>query len=342
MMKKIFALFLLSMFLVTGLFAQEGVINDLINKGIKSHDEGNYRAAVGFYKKALLINSRSSHANYEIASSYFALKDYKNTIKHSDYVIDAKSGYEDLAYIIKGSALDFMGKPAEAVKTYKEGLKKYTSNHLLYYNLAITSFNLKAYEDAEGALQHALKLNPSHASSHFLLGLLMITLEKRVQGMMAIYNYLLLEPKDKRTASALKALEEEWERGVTKESEQKLSITVPGKKDTDEFNTAELMLDLLAASKDNETNKGKTAPQLFVENTHSFFTILGEMKKDKRGFWWNFYVDYFSTLAANKHTEAFCYYITQSNEKVYAQWVQDNLPKFEAFSGWYQQYLHKH
>lgn len=341
-MKKVVGLFFFSMIICTALCAQEATVNDLISAGIKSHDKGNYAAAISFYKKALLLDNRSAHANYETAASYFALKDYKNVIKHCDHVIGARSGYEDLAYILKGSALDFLGKPAEAIKIYKAGLKKHTGNHLLYYNLAITSFNVKAYNDAEDALQQSLKLNPAHASSHFLLGLLMITQEKRVPGMLAIYNYLLLEPKDKRTASALKTLEEEWERRVKKESEQNTAITIPGKKDTDEFYTAELMLDLLKASKSNETNKGKTASQLFVENTHSFFTILGEMKKDKKGFWWNFYVDYFTTLAANKHTEAFCYYITQSKEEVYSKWVKDNFPKFETFSDWYQQYLHKY
>ena len=80
---------------------------------------------------------------------------------------------------------------------------------------------------------------------------------------------------------------------------------------------------------------------LFAENTNTFFTILGEAKKDKKGFWWNFYVDYFYKLSINHHTEALCYYISQSKDGAYDEWIKDNLKTMEAFSEWYTKYLHK-
>ncbi|MEO7306894.1 MAG: tetratricopeptide repeat protein [Ferruginibacter sp.] len=340
-MKKFFGLFLPFIFLFTGAFAQ-GSVTDLINEGIKLHDKGEYADAIDVYKKALVFNKRSAHANYEISSSYFALKEYENALKYADIVIAINSDYMDQAYILKGSVQDVLGKPLEAIKTYKKALQKYPNNHLLYYNLALTSFNLKQYKDAENALQRALKIDPSHASSHFLLALSMLTQEKRAKGILALYNFLLLEPKSKRTASALKTLEEELDKGVKKDGEKSVTITSPGKnKDDDEFYTAELMLGLLSSSKYNESNKNKTAPQLFAETTNSFFTILGEMKKNKKGFWWDFYVDYFYKLAVNKHAEAFCYYIIQSKGDVYNEWIKENLPKLELFSEWYTKQPHK-
>lgn len=340
-MKKIIGLLLVPLFFTLGLFAQQTAVNDLIDKGIKLHDKADYKGAIEFYTKALLLDNKSAHANYEKASSYFALKDYKNAIKYSNQVINSSTDYVDQAYILKGSALDQLGKPNEAVLTYKTALKKYKQNHLLYYNLAITSFNLKEYKDTDEALQHALKLNPFHASSHFLLGLSMITQEKRVQGILALYNYLLLEPKSDRTESALKTLEEEMQKGTKKENDNSVIIALPEKNNEDEFYTAELMLDLMDAAKKNENNKGKSESQLFIENSSSLFIILGELKKDKKGFWWDFYVDYFYTLASTKHTEAFCYYITQSKEEVYAEWLKTNLPNLEAFSEWYKKKIHK-
>jgi Flp pilus assembly protein TadD len=327
-------------FLFSGIFAQQAV-TDLITRGIKLHDKGDHTGAIGLYKKALVVDKRSAHANYEIASSYFSIKEYENTIKHCNIVIAANSDYMDQAYMLKGSALDLSGKPQEAVKTYKQALKKYTNNHLLYYNLALTSFNLKEYKDADNALQKALKINPYHAGSHLLVGYSMVIQGNRVKGILALYNFLLLEPKSNRTAAALKMLEEQLKKGVKKENERSVTITIQEKKDDDEFYTAELMLGLLESSKLNETNKGKTATELFAENTNSFFTILGEMKKNNNGFWWDFYVDYFYTLAANKHTQAFCNYITQSKDDGYTQWMQNNLEKMEAFSTWYTKYLHK-
>jgi thioredoxin-like negative regulator of GroEL len=339
-MKKTVGLFLLFMFLLTGAFAQ-GSVSELITEGIKLHDKGEYADAIDLYKKALLLDKRSAHANYEMASSYFAMKDYDNALKYADIVINLNIDYIDQAYLLKGSVQDVTGKPLEAVKTYAKALAKYHNNHLLYYNLALTSFNLKQYKDADNALEHALKIDPSHASSHFLLALSMLTQGKRAKGILALYNFLLVEPNSKRTPAALKTLEEELAKGVKKEGEKPVTMTTPGNKDEDEFYTAELMLGLNAAARYNETNKNKTAQQLFIENTNSFFTILGEMKKNRKGFWWNFYVDYFYTIAQNDHTEALCYYIIQSKDNTYTEWMQTNLPKMEAFSEWYTKYLHK-
>jgi len=331
--KKIIFLFLIFSFLVKPVSAQE-VLSNFITEGIKMYDKGDFEGALEMYKKALISNPASLQAKYEIASTYLQLKNYAGAIKYSDKVIAANKEYIDQAYIVKGSALDYLQKPLEAVNTYKLAIKKFPKNQLLYYNLALTSFNLKDYEVTDEALMKSLKLNPLHASSHFLLGLSMVTQEKRVQGMLALYNFLLLEPKSKKSASVLQTLEEEWSGGTSKQPSGL-------KKETDEFYTANLMINMLESAKKNEANKNKAPMVLFAENTNTFFTILGESKKDKNGFWWNFYVDYFYTLATNNHTEALCYYISQSKDAVYDEWLKDNLKKMEALSEWHTKYLHK-
>jgi tetratricopeptide (TPR) repeat protein len=334
-MKKMIGFLLLALSLCSEAFAQE---NNFITQGIKMHDKGDYEGAIEFYKKALKSDKNSIQACYELASSFLAMKDYTNALKYADKVIARNRDYVDQAYILKGSALDLSGRKPEALNTYKLALKKYTKNYLLYYNLALTSFNLKNYKDAEDPLQKALKLNPLHASSHFLLGMSMITQGKRVQAILALYNFLLLEPKTKRSASALLALEDEWKNAGKQKAGSK---TVAAEKEEAEFGTATLMMDMLEAAKNNEANKIKPAITLFAENTNTIFTILGEAKKDKKGFWWNFYVDYFYTLSNNHHTEALCYYITQSKGDAYDVWLKDNLPKMESLSEWYTKYLHK-
>ena len=339
-MKKYILLLLVFSFFITTVFAQEAQ-NNFILEGIKMHDKGDYEGAIEMYKKALASNPESVQAKFEMATSYLQLKDFTNAIKYSNMVIAANVDYLDQAYILKGSALDYSGKPAEAVKIYKQALKKFTNNQLLYYNLALTSFALKDYKQTDEALLKALKLDQLHASSHFLLGLSMLAQGKRVQGILAMYNFLLLEPKSKRSISALQELESTWKKSSTKEKERPAPKNLPVKKEADEFYTASLMLDILESSKNNEANKNKPAVVLFSENTNTLFTILGDAKKDKKGFWWNFYVDYFYTLAANHHTEALCYYITQSKDGAYDEWIKENIQKMEALSEWYTKYLHK-
>lgn len=330
--KKTTVLFSIFILLFTTLYAQQTASN-FITEGIKLYDKGDYEAALEMYKKALASNPASVHAKYEIGSTYLQMKDYTNAIKYSEKIITANRDYVDQAYILKGSALDNLRKPTQAVAVYKLAIKKFPKSQLLYYNLALTSFGLKDYKTTDDATIKALKLNPLHANSHFLLALSQLTQGKRVPAMLALYNFLLLEPKSERTTSALQALDDEWKKVTVKEK--------PENKGGDEFYTASLMLDILESSKKNEANKNKPAIVLFAENTNTFFTVLGESKKDKKGFWWNFYVDYFYTLAQNHHTEALCYYITQSKDDAYGQYLKDNLKKMEAFSEWYTKYLHK-
>jgi tetratricopeptide (TPR) repeat protein len=334
-MKKIIGFFPVLLLLCQVLIAQE---NNFITEGIKMHDKGDYYGAIEMYKKALQSDKNSTHAHYEIASSYLALKDYTNTLKHANLLIARNLDYVDQAYILKGTALDLSGRKSEAISTYNQAVKKYPKNQLLYYNLALTSFNLQNYKNAEDALINALKLNQLHASSHFLLGMCMIAQGKRVQASLALYNFLLLEPKTKRSSSALQALEDEWKNAGNIKPASK---SADREKANDEFATATLMMDMLEAAKKNEANKNKPAIILFAENTHTLFTILGDEKKEKKGFWWNFYVDYFFTLANNHHTEALCYYIHQSKDDVYDVWLKDNLPKMEALSDWFTKYQHK-
>jgi tetratricopeptide (TPR) repeat protein len=194
-MKKIIGFLIVCMLLCSGLFAQQ---NNFITEGIKMHDKGDYEGAIDFFKKALQSDKNSIQACYELASSYLALKDYPNTLKYADKVIARNLDYVDQAYILKGSALDLSGKPLDAINTYKLALKKYSKNQSLYYNLALTYFSVKQYRDADEALMKSLKLDQLHASSHFLLGLSQARQGKRVKSMLALYNFLLLEPKSKR------------------------------------------------------------------------------------------------------------------------------------------------
>lgn len=322
--------------------AQNAAVENFVNEGIKLHDKKDYEGAVVQFRKALLLDPRSAFANYEIANSYLALKKYEATIAHSNKVIAARRSYVDQAYILKGSALDLAGKPAAAMEVYKEGIKKFGNNHLLYYNFALTAYKLKQYQEAALALQRAVKIDPSHASSHLLLGNIMTLQEHRVKSLLALFNFLLLEPSSSRSAQAYDLLEEQFKKGLKNDGGKPL-VKTPGEiKEDEEFTTAALMLNLLESSRNNEANKTRPAIELFVEYSNTFFSILGELKKDKHGFWWDTYVAYYDDLVKNNHTEAFIYYISQlKNIDLYKSWYETNLPKLEAFSTWHTKYERK-
>lgn len=341
-MKKTIKTILIFTVFICKAYGQSNELQNFVDQGVKLYDNGDYKGAIEQYKNALKIDKKSDLVNYEISLTYTALKEYEKAIEHSENVISNKKDYVDQAYIIKGSALDLLGKSKEAIKTYKVAIKEYPNNHLLYYNLAYTSYNLKEYKDAEGALQIALKIKPSHASSHLLLGYVMSDQGNRVKSLLAVYNFLLLEPKGNRAKSANELLNYELQKGVKKENEKSTTITLTDNKESDEFRAAELMLSFLEASKSIEKNENKTEYELFADNTKSFFSVLGELKKDNRGFWWNYYVDFFYAMTNDNHIETFSYYINQSKEdEKISSWLKNNKDKVDAFSKWFLNYNRK-
>lgn len=340
MLKNFVAILLFTVAVVTASHAQTHEVDALVKEGIRLYDAGDYQAAVEQYQKALAIDSNSASANYEIAYTYFALNNYQQTVVYADKVIKQHTINGEASFIIKGSALDLMGNSAEAINTYKTGQLVYPGSHLLYYNLALTLYNTSGdKKEIEQNLQLALKIKPSHASSHFLLAILMVNQNKRVQALLSLYNFLLLEPKGNRAEKALQILNGQLAKGVSKKDDKTINITMFVDKDKDEFSSAEVMLSLLEASKTIDANKGKTDNELFIENTGTFFSVLGELKKDNKSFWWTFYTDFFHEMKHKNMVEALCYCISQSkNDSTITDWLTKNDNKVKELLDWSSAY----
>ena len=314
----------------------------LIAEGQALYDKGDYKAALAKYREVLKTDKNSPDANYETALTYYAMEDYKKAIEYCDNVIDYDMRYVDQAYSIKGSSLDMMDKPQDAIEVYKKGIKKFPDDYLLYYNLGLTSYNTNDYEAAEDALTKALKSNPEHASSHFLLGYLMYDEHQRIKSMLAFYNFLMLEPTGQRAGKAIDELDKLMNQGVTQTDDKSTTIMISGLDSKDDFKSAELMLSLMVASKTMEENKDKSESELFCQNTKLLFSTLADMREKNKGFWWDFYVDFFDSLNDNENMEAFCHLIRLESDGIEAQnWLDTNKDKSDKLVKWYQGYERK-
>jgi hypothetical protein len=103
-----------------------------------------------------------------------------------------------------------------------------------------------------------------------------------------------------------------------------------------EFGAAEVLLTMLEASNTLDKNKNKTPDELFIENTKSFFTVLGELNEieNKSNIWRNFYVPFFYKLAKSDYMDVFCYYISISSNEKASEWLNNNNEKLENFGEW--------
>lgn len=317
------------------LLGQDSNIEPLVNQGIAYHDKGEYDKAIETYLEALEIEPNSSLVNYEIAYSYLSSGNYKNAEKFSKIVIDLNIGHQLPAYICYGNALDMQGKSSKAIKSYESAIKEY-DNYLLYYNHALACFNNGKTEKAYKSVIKAINNNSSHASSHLILSKIMESEGIRIKAMLPLYFFLLIEPNSERASIEYQTLRNYINHGVNKTSSNSISVNVPMNNDPD-FGAAEMMISLSKASNSLEENQGKSELQLFSENNDSLFKILGELKKDNTGFWWDFYVPFFYDLANGNLTEIYSYYISQSLGDVASNWIDDNSEELERFKVWMEQ-----
>lgn len=312
-------------------------VDSLVQVGIRYHDDGQYNKAIEAYKTALEIEPNSPLVNYEIAMTYMSVNDYDNSIKHSDKVIELNDKYLLQTYILKGTCLDNMGKTEESISLFKKGIRKFGDHHLLYYNLGLNYYNLKEYDKAEDALTKAINTKPDHPSSHLLLGYVMANKNQKVKSILCLHYFLFLEPGSERSKTAYTLMQEQFSGNVEKNKENPKELTIyidPNQSDS-EFESAEMMISLLEVSKSLDENKEKSEDEMFIENTKSFFLILGELNKKKnKGLWWDFYVPIFYEFAQSGHIDTYCYYISQSSIEAAIEWLENNEKKTNEFGDW--------
>ena len=333
-MKKLsFKCSLLLLFVLFAALSAQLSVRDYIDTGIRLHDAGKYQQAVDAYKKALEIDPKSTDVNYEISFSYFKLGEYKKSIKHADIVIKQNKDHLAAAYINKGSSLDNMGKVKSAIKVYEEGIRKTSNQQMLYYNLAITHYKAKNYEDSEKAVIQSIKRNPSHPSGHALLSNLQSLKGNDVKTIMASSYYLLLAPQSPVAPVSLNLIKELVEGKIIKDEN---TFTIQANGSDDEFDAVLLSMSLLKAFSSLDTTRlSMTEKEKFIQQTTTLFEIIGNLdRENKKGIWWELYAPFFGDLAETDFMETFCNYISISVDEEAKKWLKENEEKLKLFGKW--------
>ena len=268
--------------------------------------------------------------------SYFGAKQYKKAIEFSDKVLDQNADYMIQAYLTKGSALDVSGKTKESIIVFEKAIKKTEGHYLLFYNLALNYYKINEFDKAELNVINAIEMNPNHASSHFMLAKMNDSKGNSIQTLLSIHYFLFLEANSNRSLEGYDILQRNFGGNVSKDENKPNTINIMlSPNDDSQFGAAELMISLLEASRTLEENEGKSDDDMFIENTESFFKVLGELKKDEnKEIWWTFYTPFFYDIAKSDHLETYCKYISQVENESSKKWLSDNNEKLSEFDNW--------
>ncbi|MHC1702398.1 MAG: tetratricopeptide repeat protein [Tenuifilaceae bacterium] len=318
-------------------------VDSLIIYGIELRNSGNYIQAIEKFKEALAIDRNSPTLNYEIAYTYLVKKDFRKTIKICNRLIKSESPKSVDAYILKGSALDYSGRRNRSIKFYKNAIKKHPDNYLLHFNLGINYHNKNQFHLAQNEYLKAIESNNLHPSSHFMLGYVMNDQGKRVEGMLSLYFFLLLEPNTDRSAEAYQLLNNLWLQNVeiTNNDTSSIKIYTNPKSDHEEFNSIDLRVSTIKADSYKHSNKGLNKHEQFIRNTAEFFKVLDSFKGfDNKTIWWNLHIPLFKYIDDSNLVEPFCYYISLTCDDEYVNgWHVMNRDQIEVFSNMLNNYL---
>lgn len=336
---------ILSFFLVISItvaYCQTDKIGELVDEGVAYHDNEDYDKAIRKYKEALKLDPESALANFEIALTYLTIKDYQRSFEHSKKVIRAGGEHLEGAYILNGTALDHMGKQKEALDVYQEGLEQFPESYLICYNLGLTAYNYGSYDLCYDVLKTGLQVNPFHNSSHNLMGQLMYT-SCKARSILAFTYYLLLSPDNPNAKTFFDLVANMLEGGKNIKTEASVNIGVPYNDTTDHitFAAAELGIGFIQATIIMEEKEGKNDFDYFANNLNTFLTLLGELRDNQnhKGFWWDYYVNFFYELAKAGYGKTLAFFISQSaHNKIAKQWMAEHEQEVDNMITWISDY----
>jgi tetratricopeptide (TPR) repeat protein len=312
--------------------AQNSEFERLIQKGIEFHDNRDYPNAINAYQQALRLEPNSLLAFYEIAFSYFEMKDYKNALKYSKKVIKANKDHMLHGYMIYGSSLDMLGKVKESIKAFEKAGKEF-DHYLIYYNLAVTCMNAGYTDKAFDAVIKAISNRPQHPGSHLLLSQVAAAKQQKTQSALALYYFLMLEPGSARAKAEYPKLIRYLNDGVERKDEKNITLYLSALTN-DPFGTVETSLSLFKATFMLEGKPKVSDNDRYQQLTARLFASALDFKNENKGIFWDFYVPFFGTLEKEKMTEAFFYHISLSQGDEVVLWIKQNEDAYTKMINW--------
>lgn len=319
----------------------------LVDEGVNYHDKGDYDGAIAKYDKALELDKDNLLALAEKAFSLLSLQKYDEAINYCQKAIATHPGDKGLktVYVTYGNASDGQKKTDKSIEIYDEGIKLFPDYYQLYFNKGISLSSVKKYDEAVLCFQKAVMLNPKHASSHNAIARLSNINNKRIPALLAYCRFLSIEPQSKRAKENLASMQKIMKGNVEETGKKSVTInispdmlgdtTASGKPKENSFTSTDLILSMDAAMDFDKKNKKKTEVEQFIRKFETVCASLKETKKDNYGFFWDFYVPFFSEMKDKNFIETFAYIaFASTDDPDTAKWLKAHKSETDKFFEW--------
>jgi len=234
--------------------------------------------------------------------------------------------------LIKGKSLTSQNRLSEAARLYEAALISQPSDYTVLYQLAEVQNKRKLFKAAETAAIKSIRSNPDLPESHLLLSEIAYNQGNRARSVFALYYYLLLENDTARLSSGVKTLVSKLSEGVIIESNSKITIKMPASISDPEFGSVEILFCLLSASRHYNENRDKNDVEFIDMVNENLFNLFANLRENKKGFWWDFYVTRFCSIKAAGACKAFSNHISRSVFPEESKtWFDNNKTEAEQF-----------
>ena len=272
-------------------------------------------------------DAADNNANYQQALNLYNSGKAAEGIPYLENILKTNSTIKPAAYDLLGNIYDQTHQEQKAIETYQEGIKLDPAYQSLRFNLGIAYFRNKQYADAEASAIEAIKLGPKHAYSQRLYGLVTFHQNKRVNALLALCNFILMDPTGPRAGEAFTNIQSILKGGVLKPDE-----VVPTK-DKDDLALNNGLAGIIAASK----TKKLPPMELLEYQLKSVFIMGGQLsaKKTNKSFFDNHYAAFFYKLSQSPQLSTFVRIVSiGGNKDEYVKWKQDNTQQLLALDNW--------
>ena len=177
---------------------------DHLRYGNKFFDQGDYQLALIEYTRAGRLAPDKAYA-YELAQVFYSLENFPKALGYAEQSVklDPKCS---LCYQGLGNIYDDSKMPYSALDAYYKALQLSPESGHPLYNYALTMDRLERRDEAIAALRTAVKVEPSYASPHRLLGTFLAANHEFYEADTEFRQFLRLEPPGERYDQVLEWL----------------------------------------------------------------------------------------------------------------------------------------
>jgi hypothetical protein len=168
---------------------------------------------------------------------------------------------------------------------------------------------------------------------------------KRIPALLAYCRFLAIEPQSKRAKDNLESVKLITKGGAEKTGKNSITIninsdvlgdtTADGKPAENSFISTDLILAIGAGLDFDKKNKKSTEAEQFIRKFESVCSSIKETKKDNYGFYWDYYVPYFTEMKDKNFLTTFSYIaFASSGDPDVAKWLKAHTNELREFYEW--------